>query len=64
MEVSAGTPYVIIGESRYGKPLLDRVWRYESSLADALRDGLLAFDATRTSAAGVDYPTDVPPLPP
>lgn len=59
VEVSAGTPYVIIGESRYGKPLLDRVWCYEASLADALRDGLLAFDATRTSSAGVDYPADV-----
>ena len=39
--------------------LLDRVWRYGSSLDNALRDGLLSFDATRTSAAAVDYPTDV-----
>lgn len=59
IEVGEGTPYVIIGESRYGKPLLDRVWRYERSLADALRDGLLSFDATRTSASDVDYPIDV-----
>lgn len=59
VEVGTGTPYVIIGESRYGKPLLDRVWHYDAPLADALRDGLLAFDATRTSAAGVDYPADV-----
>lgn len=58
VEVRAGTPYVIIGESRYGKPVLDRVWRYESTLSDALRIGLLAFDATRTSASDVDYPLD------
>ena len=59
VEVRSGTPYVIIGESRYGKPLLDRLWRYDCSLSEALRDGLLAFDATRASAADVDYPTDV-----
>jgi putative proteasome-type protease len=59
IEVGEGTPYVIIGESRYGKPLLDRVWRYEQQLDAALRDGLLSFDATRTSASDVDYPIDV-----
>lgn len=59
VEVVPGTPYVIIGESSYGKPLLDRAWRYEHSLAEALRDGLLSFDATRTSATDVDPPIDV-----
>ncbi|MEX2374227.1 MAG: peptidase [Dehalococcoidia bacterium] len=58
VEVRSGTPYVIIGESRYGKPVLDRTWRYDRSLPDALRIGLLAFDATRTSASDVDYPVD------
>jgi putative proteasome-type protease len=59
IEVGSGTPYVIIGESRYGKPILDRVWAHEDSLAQALKVGLLAFDATRTSASDVDYPVDV-----
>jgi putative proteasome-type protease len=58
VEVRSSTPYVIIGESRYGKPILDRVWRYEQGLFDALRVGLLSFDATRTSASDVDYPVD------
>lgn len=58
VEVRAGTPYVIIGESRYGKPVVDRTWHYERDLSDALRIGLLAFDATRTSASDVDYPVD------
>lgn len=58
VEVRAGTPYVIIGESQYGKPILDRVWRYERSLEEALRIGLLAFDATKTSASDVDFPVD------
>ena len=59
VQVGVDTPYVIIGKSRYGKPLLDRVWRYGSSLDNALCDGLLSFDATRTSSATVDYPADV-----
>ena len=58
VEVRSGTPYVIIGESRYGKPVLDRTWEFERGLADALRIGLLEFDATRTSASDVDYPVD------
>ncbi len=59
VEVRSGTPYVIIGESRYGKPVLDRTWSYDRGLDDALRIGLLAFDATHTSASDVDYPVDV-----
>lgn len=59
IEVGVATPYVIIGETRYGKPLLDRVWRHDRPLGQALRDGLLAFDATRTSATDVDPPVDV-----
>lgn len=59
IEVGVATPYVIIGETRYGKPLLDRVWRYEEPLEHALRDGLLSFDATRTSSTDVDPPVDV-----
>lgn len=58
VEVRSGTPYVIIGESRYGKPVIDRTWEFRRTLADALRIGLLAFDATKTSASDVDYPVD------
>ncbi len=59
VEVGSGTPYIIIGESSYGKALLDRVWRHDRSLGDALTAGLLSFDATRISAADVDPPVDV-----
>lgn len=59
VEVSEGTPYCIIGESGYGKPLLDRVLRYKSGLDLALKVGFLAFDATRTSSTSVEYPIDV-----
>jgi putative proteasome-type protease len=59
VEVGQGSPYVIIGESGYGKPLLDRVLRYETPLETALKVGYLAFDATRTSATDVDFPLDI-----
>jgi len=59
VEVGQGTPYCIIGESGYGKPLLDRVLRYESSMDLALKVGFLAFDATRTSSTTVEYPLDM-----
>lgn len=59
VEVSYGSPYYVIGESSYGKPLLDRALRYESSMHHALKVGYLAFDATRASATDVDFPLDV-----
>ena len=58
VEISQGTPYCILGESSYGKPLLDRTLRYESSLEDAFKAGFLAFDATQSSSTGVGYPMD------
>ena len=59
VEVSEGTPYCIIGESGYGKPLLDRVLRYNSTMDLAVKVGFLAFDATRTSSTSVEYPIDI-----
>jgi putative proteasome-type protease len=58
VEVRTGTPYVIIGDTRYGKPILDRLWRFDRTLHDALRIGLIAFNETKTSASNVDYPAD------
>ncbi|WP_128544767.1 peptidase [Larkinella soli] len=59
VEVDQGSPFKIIGNSGYGKPLLFRNLTYESSLQDALKIGFLAFDATRVSANDVDYPLDI-----
>jgi putative proteasome-type protease len=59
VEVSEGSPFVIIGNNGYGKPILDRVLKYNSSLKFALKSGFLSFSATRVSANDVDYPIDV-----
>ena len=59
VEIGAGTPYCIIGESGYGKPILDRTLKFSDSIPFALKVGCLAFDSTRISAANVDFPIDV-----
>lgn len=59
VEVSEGSPFVIIGNNGYGKPILDRAITYDSTTKFALKAGFLSFDATRISANDVDYPIDV-----
>jgi putative proteasome-type protease len=59
VEVAEGSPFVIIGNNGYGKPILDRTINYLSSMEFALKAGFLSFDATRISANDVDYPIDV-----
>jgi putative proteasome-type protease len=59
VEVGRGTPYHIIGASGYGKPILDRTLKYQDPMRFALKVGCLAFDSTRISAAGVDFPIDI-----
>ncbi|HVZ79583.1 MAG TPA: peptidase [bacterium] len=59
VEVTESTPYYAIGESAYGKPLIDRALHYESSMELAMKLGYLAFEATRTSATDVDFPIDM-----
>jgi putative proteasome-type protease len=59
VEISEGSPFMIIGNNGYGKPILDRVLKYDSSMKFALKAGFLSFNATRVSANDVDYPIDV-----
>jgi putative proteasome-type protease len=59
IECGQDTPYLQIGELKYGKPILDRALAYETSLADALKIGLLSFDATMRSNLAVYHPLDV-----
>jgi putative proteasome-type protease len=59
VEIGSGTPYCIIGESGYGKPILDRTLKFTDAIRFALKVGCLAFDSTRISAVNVDFPIDV-----
>jgi putative proteasome-type protease len=59
IEINDGLKYQIIGNSNYGKPLLNRNLSHETTLKDALKMGFLSFDATQVSTNDVDYPIDV-----
>ena len=59
IEVSRSNPYFLIGQSSYGKPLLDRFLNYNTPFQMALRMGYLAFNATRVATTDVDYPLDM-----
>ncbi len=59
IEIGEGSPYSIIGNSFYGRPILDRALKYSSSIEYALKAGFLAFNATSISATDVGYPIDV-----
>lgn len=59
IEATADTPYLQIGEHKYGKPILDRVVTTETSLADAKKAVLLSMDSTLRSNLSVGMPLDL-----
>lgn len=56
---SPETPYLQIGESKYGKPILDRIIRPEMQLEDAARTALVSLDSTIRSNLSVGMPIDL-----
>src|SRR5882757_5860131 len=56
IESSVDTPYFQIGESKYGKPIIDRVISRSSSLAEAAKCALISMDSTILSNLSVDPP--------
>ncbi|SFA87266.1 putative proteasome-type protease [Poseidonocella pacifica] len=59
IEATRDTPYLQIGEHKYGKPILDRVVTSETSLADAKKAVLLSMDSTLRSNLSVGMPLDL-----
>lgn len=59
MQASADTPYLQIGESKYGKPMLDRLVSADLPLSDAARLALVSLDATIRSNLTVGLPVDL-----
>src|SRR5205085_952111 len=49
----------IIGNSGFGKPILERSLTHADSILYAFKLGILAFDATRLCASNVDFPIDL-----
>lgn len=56
---SADTPFLQIGESKYGKPILDRIISLQSSLETAAVCGLVSMDSTMRSNVTVGPPIEV-----
>lgn len=59
IEATPETPYLQIGEHKYGKPILDRSVTDTTSLSDALKLGLISMDSTMRSNLGVGMPIDL-----
>lgn len=59
IECTIDTPYLQIGEHKYGKPVLDRAITYDVDLQDALKVALVSMDSTMRSNLGVGMPIDV-----
>ena len=51
-------PYLVIGEVKYGKPILDRVITPDVSIGDASRCALISMDSTLKSDLTVGPPID------
>jgi putative proteasome-type protease len=52
-------PFLQIGETKYGKPILDRGFGYETQLGDAVKFGIVSIDATMQSNVSVGPPIDI-----
>jgi putative proteasome-type protease len=59
IEATEDTPYVQIGEHKYGKPILDRVVTPQTSLEEATKAVLLSMDSTLRSNLSVGMPLDL-----
>jgi len=59
IEATEDTPFLQIGEHKYGKPILDRVVKPTTSIQDAEKAVLLSMDSTLRSNLSVGMPLDL-----
>ncbi|EIC86627.1 proteasome-type protease [Serratia sp. M24T3] len=59
IEATHDTPYFQVGESKYGKPIIDRVLTYDTELDQAMQCALISMDSTLRSNLSVGLPLDV-----
>ena len=59
IEATPETPYFQIGESKYGKPVLDRVITPDTPLDEAAKCALVSMDSTLKSNLSVGLPMDL-----
>jgi len=59
MEAGPDTPFIQTGETKYGKPIIDRVITPATTLAEAAKCVLVSFDSTMRSNLSVGMPIDL-----
>ena len=59
IEAGADTPYLQTGETKYGKPIIERVITPVTPLPDATKCVLVSFDSTMRSNLSVGMPIDL-----
>ncbi len=59
IEAGADTPFFQTGETKYGKPIIDRVITQSTGLGDAMKCILVSFDSTMRSNLSVGMPIDL-----
>lgn len=59
IEATEETPFFQIGESKYGKPVLDRVIHIDTPLDEAAKCALVSMDSTLKSNLSVGLPLDM-----
>jgi putative proteasome-type protease len=59
IESSRDTNFFQIGETKYGKPIIDRVVKFETSLKDVAKCLLVSFNSTIRSNLSVGLPVDL-----
>jgi putative proteasome-type protease len=59
IEATPETPFFQIGETKYGRPIIDRVIKPNSSLMEAAKCVLVSFDSTMRSNVSVGLPIDM-----
>jgi putative proteasome-type protease len=59
IEATEDTPYLQIGEHKYGKPIIDRAATFDTDVGDALKLALISMDSTMRSNLSVGMPVDL-----
>ena len=59
IECGQDTPYLQIGENKYGKPIIERALTWDTDVYEALKIGLISFDSTMRANLAVGLPLDL-----
>lgn len=59
IEATEDTPFLQIGENKYGKPILDRAFNFDTKLSSATKLAMVSMDSTLRSNLSVGMPLDL-----